>query len=152
MKEIRDQLTSIGATPNPNLMVRTTLNAILEDLEVFVQSILGRATLPDWEEMWAALRQEEIRRVTKTGSSSKGIRNKEEEEVDVSLASEGKQEKRKKDLSKVKCFHCGELGHYATQCPRKKSKGEASETKAALARAKKEVLTDDEKKWGDIEL
>jgi len=75
--------------------------------------------------------------------------------------SEGKQEKCK-DLSKIKCFHCGELSHYATQCPRKKSKGESFETKAAPARAEKEVDTDDncamsahaplEQKWGDIEL
>jgi len=110
--------------------------------------------------MWAALHQEEIRRVTKTGSNSKGIRIKEE--VDVALASEGKQEKRKKDLSKVKCFHCGELGHYPTQCSRKKSKGEAFETKAVPVRAEKEMETDDvcamsahtplERKWGDIEL
>jgi len=28
-----------------------------------------------------------------------------------------------------------ELGHYVTQCPRKKNNGEASKTKAALARA-----------------
>ena len=88
LKEIRDQLTSIVATLDPELMVRTALNAVSEDWEVFVQSILGRATLPDWEEMWAALRQEEVRRVTKTGSSNKGIRIKEEE-VDTALASEG---------------------------------------------------------------
>ena len=72
------------------------------------------ATLSDWEEMWANLCQEEIRRLSKAGSSDKGIRIKEEEEEDA-LASEGKQEKRKKkDLSKVKCFNCGELSHYAT--------------------------------------
>ena len=69
------------------------------------------------------------------GSSSKGIKVTQEEE-DVALASEGKQEKwKKKDLSKIKCLHCGDLGHYATQCPRKKSKGESSETKAAPTRA-----------------
>ena len=112
--------------------------------------------------MWAALRGEDIKWQSKTGSSSKGIKVKQEEEY-VALASEGKQEKRKKkDLSKIKCFHCGEMGHYVTQCPRKKSKGESSETKAALARAKKEVEIDDdcamsahtpfEQKWGDIEL
>jgi len=37
-----------------------------------------------------------------------------------------------------------ELGHYATQCPRKKNKGESSETKAAPARAEKEVETNDD--------
>jgi len=58
------------------------------------------------------------------GSSSKGVRIKKEKEEDAALASARKQEKRKKkDLSKVKCFHCGELGHYANQCSRKKSKG-----------------------------
>ena len=60
--------------------------------------------------------------------------------MDAALTSEGKQEKRKKkDLSKVKCFHCRELGHYVTQCTRKKSKGEAFETRATPASAEKEV-------------
>jgi len=70
-------------------MVRTALNTVSEDSEVFVQSILGRTSLPDWEELWAALRQEEIRRLTKAGNSGKGVRIKEEEE-DAALASAGK--------------------------------------------------------------
>lgn len=41
-----------------------------------------------------ALRQEEMRRLSKVGSSGKGIKvKKEEEEEDVALGSEGKQEK-----------------------------------------------------------
>ena len=35
-KEIWDQLTSIGATSDQELVVRTTLNAVSEDWEVFV--------------------------------------------------------------------------------------------------------------------
>jgi len=61
LKEIRDQLTSIGAMPNQKLMVRTTLTTVFEEWETFIKSILGRANLPDWEELWAALRQEEIK-------------------------------------------------------------------------------------------
>jgi len=51
LKEIRDQLTSIGATPDLELMVRTALNTVSEEWETFVQSILGRANLPNWEEL-----------------------------------------------------------------------------------------------------
>ena len=51
LKEIQDQLTSIGSTPDQELMVRTALNAVSEEWETFVQSILGRDTLPGWEEM-----------------------------------------------------------------------------------------------------
>ncbi len=51
LKEIRDQLTSIGATPDQELMVRTAINAVSEDWEVFVQSILGRSNLPNWEKL-----------------------------------------------------------------------------------------------------
>ena len=50
LKEIRDQLTSIGATLDQELKVRTALNLVSEDWEVFVQRIVGRATIPDWEE------------------------------------------------------------------------------------------------------
>ena len=37
---------------------------------------------------------------------------------------------RKKDVSKIKCFRCGEFGHYATQSPlKKKDKDEKHDPK-----------------------
>ena len=60
LKAICDQLVVMGATPDEGLMVRTFLNVVSEEWETFVQGILGRATLPNWEDIWAALRQEEI--------------------------------------------------------------------------------------------
>ena len=156
----------MGSTPDPKFLVRTALNVVSEEWETFVQSILGRATLSSWEEMWATLRQEELRRLTKAGSSCKEVRIKEEEEEeDAALASarqQGLQKRRKKDISKDKCFNWGELGHYASQCPRKKGKGEASDSKAAPTKAEKDVEIDDdyamsahaplEKRWGKLEL
>jgi len=51
LQRIPGQLTSAGATPNAKFMVRTALNVVTEDWETFVQSILGKAYLPSWEEM-----------------------------------------------------------------------------------------------------
>eukprot|EP00253_Pinus_taeda_P008777 PITA_08777 len=74
--------------------------------------------------------KEEIRQSTRDGSSS----SKHEDEENLVLATKAKKGKgkasqskssqggKKFDKSKVGCFHCHELGHYATNCPRKKSK------------------------------
>ena len=68
------------------------------------------------------------------GNSSSGTKPKEEEE-NAFLASKGQQEQqRQKDVSKIKCFRCGELGHYATQCPlMKKDKDEKHDQQVATA-------------------
>jgi len=74
--------------------------------------------------------QEEIRRSTRDGSSSK------EDEENCTLASKAKKGKEKDshtksssshggkkfEKSKVQCFHCHDVGHLATNCPLKKSK------------------------------
>jgi hypothetical protein len=71
--------------------------------------------------------QEEFRRNTKDGSSSK-----RDDEEDFSLDAKARKGKGKKfhskskskvkklDLSKVKCFHCHEHGHLATNYPQKR--------------------------------
>ena len=71
--------------------------------------------------------QEEIRRNTRDGSSSKN-----DNEDNCALAAKARKVKGKKshpkseakgkklDLSKVKCFHCHKHGHLATNCPQKK--------------------------------
>jgi len=75
--------------------------------------------------------QEEIRRSTRDGSSSK-----HDDEENLALASKARKGKgkashsksisshggKKIDKSKVRCFHCHEVGHYAMNCPQNKSK------------------------------
>ena len=75
--------------------------------------------------------QEEIRRSTIDGSSSK-----HDDEENLALASKARKGKgndshskssssrggKKIEKSKVRCFNCHEVGHYATNCPLKKSK------------------------------
>ena len=73
----------MGATPDDGLMVRNALNAVSEEWETFVQGILGRVTLSNWEDMWATLRQEEIRRMSKMDNNTEGVKIKKDEEEDA---------------------------------------------------------------------
>ena len=80
--------------------------------------------------MWAALQQEVLRRdllKIHLEDGSSGSKVKKEEEDNTALASKGQQKQKKKDLSKIKFFRCGEMGHYATQCPLKKKDKEEKE-------------------------
>jgi len=107
----------------------------------YQDSVNGRKKLPNWERPWSDLMQEEIRRRTRDSSSSM------QDEENCALASKAKKGKekvslfescsssdgKKVDKAKVRCFRCHELGHYATNCPKKKSKkgsGEGSEGEA----------------------
>lgn len=47
---------------------------------------------------------------------------------------ESSQGREKRDLSKIKCFHCNEYGHYANNCPQK------NERKRTLGGAEHEPL------------
>ena len=72
---------------------------------------------------------------TVEGSNNSGTKEKVKEEENATLASKGQQEqRRRKVVSKIKFFSCGELGHYATQCPlRKRDKEERQDQQAASA-------------------
>ena len=86
--------------------------------------------------------QEEIRRSTRDRSSSN---NSDEENYTLSAkARKGKRKKnssqsdvkgKKQDMSKVKCFHCHQHGHYATNCPQKKKNKQAAGSAAGEALA-----------------
>lgn len=96
LKETCHELLVAEHTPQDSELVRLALNFISDEWQIFVQSIFGRAALPNWDDMWVALKQEELRRdllkVKLDGSnSSSGSKPKVEEEDNVALASKGQQ-------------------------------------------------------------
>jgi hypothetical protein len=110
--------------------VKTTLNGFSKQWVVFVEGIVAREKLPNFERIWDDFVQEETRRGYVHGSSSTG-----HEEENVALVANNKKKFKKgpkvgnkpkgegkKDMSKFKCFSCHKFGHYAGQCPNKKKK------------------------------
>lgn len=61
VQEVRDQLVVAGVTPQPRVLVRLTPNSISEEWQVFIQSVLGKDKLLEWDRMWSDLQQEELR-------------------------------------------------------------------------------------------
>lgn len=125
-----DDPGSVSITVVENDLVSLILLVLPKSWHDYQDSVNGREYLPKWECSWSDLVQEEIRWSTKGGPSSK-----HDEEENYALARKAKKGKgkkfqskvdpsqgsKKKDLLKIKCFHCHELGHYATKCPRKKA-------------------------------
>ena len=120
----KDKLGSVGVTVDEEDLVSLALLRLPKSWHSYEDSVNGWEKLPRWERLWLDLVQEEIRRGTKDGSSSKN-----EDEENCALAAKARKGKGKKnpsksgvkgkkqDLSKVKCFHCNEHGHFATNCP-----------------------------------
>eukprot|EP00253_Pinus_taeda_P007000 PITA_07000 len=127
----REELGSVGITTNDDDMVSLSLLVLPKSWHSYQDSVNGREKLPDWEQLWSDLMQEEIRRSTKDGSSSK-----HDDEDNLSLASKSRRGKgkashsksssshvgKKIEKSKVRCFNCHEVGYYVTNCPLKKYK------------------------------
>lgn len=99
--------------------------------------VIARANIPDWERLWDDCVQNDIRK------SQNGAVKHEDVDENVALAAKGmkgkskkgaftsgskekgtqKQEGKEKDYSKVKCWNCQKMGHYAVMCLEKKKKG-----------------------------
>ena len=115
-----------------------------------------RADLLNWDNLWAIMCQEGFHRFTKKKYNTRSSKVKKEDEEDAALASKRQQGKKKKDLSKIKCFQCGKLAHFARNFPQKKKDKEASSSKAAVADDGSEdgatMSAHEPRKWGNMDL
>jgi hypothetical protein len=143
--QIRDELGAVGEVVNPNSLVKTAMNSFTKPWGPFVRGIVAREVMPTWERMWDDFVQEEIRLAAEASGQQQQQQSVPGVE-DLSLWTKGKKKTdcggrqgpkfgappqggesssnsgQKRDMSTVRCFACGEMGHYARQCPKKKKK------------------------------
>ena len=121
--QCRDELGSVEVTVDDEDLVSLALLWLPKSWHSYQDSVNGQEKLLGWERLLSDLVQEEIRQSTRDGYSSKNY-----DEENFTLATKEKKGKRKKasqssakgkkqDMSKVKCFHCHQHGHYATNHP-----------------------------------
>ena len=113
-----DELVGAGFNVAKDYLAIQSLLGLPKSWHSYQDLINGREKLPNWECLWSDLVQEEIRKNTIDGTSSKcedeenfGLGGKERkgkgEEIPIKtrFQSRGK----KKDQSKIKCFNCHEF-------------------------------------------
>jgi hypothetical protein len=117
--QVREEIGVVGDVISDGEMVRNSLNVFSERWNTFVKGVVSRDNSPNWETLWDDCIQEETREEALCSRQSKGEDNKEnvpllaKKKENKSLRGEKSSHGRKKDMSKVRCFACHELRHYA---------------------------------------
>jgi hypothetical protein len=148
ISQIKDQLVAIGDLVEDDELVITTLNGFPPPWDPFVQGICARRKSHKFDKLWADCSQEESRLISKKqkvddeenqalATQVKKIKEREEDSPRRS-----KKPHHKMDVSKVQCFNCRKMGHYAAQCPHKHEK--EKEKKKHHAEEQSKALKDEE--------
>jgi hypothetical protein len=86
--QCRDELGSAGIIVSDDDLVILALVGLPKNWHIYQDYVNGREKLPDWERLWSDLVQEEFRRNTRDGSSSK-----HDDEEDFDLATKARKGK-----------------------------------------------------------
>ena len=132
ISELKDRLKAIGDTVEDKDLVMFSMNGLPHSWESFVQGISGRAELPNFGWLRADCIQEECRLEARdTGrkthhkndnvivaqpSKGKGTKANFKRFRDKTSDSVPEIKKKKRDLSRTRCFRCDKFGHFDRDC------------------------------------
>jgi hypothetical protein len=132
--QIRDEFAAVREVVNPNSLVRQAMNSFTKLWGPFVRGIVAKEVMPTWERMWDDFVQEEIRLAAEASGQQQTVSGDE----NLALWTKGKKKTncggrqgpkfgappqggesssssnsgQRRDMSTVRCFACGEMGHY----------------------------------------
>jgi hypothetical protein len=125
--QIRDQLLVTGVTVDDDDLVQAIFYGLPSSWETFLSSVSGREIQPTFERLWHDCLQEESRTATrseptKEEHSALASRFKGKKKGTFQKGSQWKPnikgtfKGKNIDTSKIKCFSCNKLGHFAKDC------------------------------------
>jgi hypothetical protein len=134
-------------------LVNVALRGLPRSWEPFVQGICARDKLPDFDRLWTDCIQEETWLVSKDDLDGPVKSSSDENQALAARTRKGRRgspdrrgppgrraspereaspkPRRKKDLSRIRCFECHEFGHYASQCPLRRGRGRRQQASTA---------------------
>ena len=102
----------------------TTLNDLPRSWDSFIQGICDRKKLVKLNRLWEECAQEEARiaaREENMGSEDQAPTAHSKKSRRRPHYSKGKDSHPRRDISKLRCYTCDEIGHFAKDCPKNKS-------------------------------
>jgi hypothetical protein len=120
--QTKDQLIAIGVPVDDDDLVQTTFDGLPDAWRFFLASVNGRESQPNFERLWHDCLEEEGRLTSINDFSvlkdhSLAAKTKKWRKFPQSKGKgkkpQGKLSHLNPHLSKVKCFNCNKLGHYA---------------------------------------
>jgi hypothetical protein len=123
--QTKDQLIAIGVPVDDDDLVQTTFDGLPDAWGVFLASVNGRESQPNFERLWHDCLEEEGRLNNRNDypilkDHALAAKTKKWKKFPKSKGKgkkpQGKLSHLNPHLSKVKCFNCNKLGHYARDC------------------------------------
>jgi hypothetical protein len=125
--QIKDQFLVTGVTVDDDDLVQAIFDGLPSSWETFLSSVSGREIQPTFQRLWHDCLQEESYTATrseptKEEHSALASRFKGKKKVTFQKGSQRKSNTKGMfkgksiDTSKIKCFSCNKLGHFAKYC------------------------------------